>query len=243
MDNRLHESIFLELQKGILKGKYPPGSRFPSERDLARRYNVSRSTIREAMGKLAKSGLVETRPQSGTYVSEYQTKASLDLLIEIMQRGGEVDSDILLSLMETRSVIELHAARVALENFSPDDIDYLKKIVTDEKANAENPELIAECDYALHQFIMQKSGNFVIQLIFNSFKPVYRFYTGYFFSMPGSIKKTIQQHEAFVRFAELKNMPAAVEKLAEALDYGKNRVVETLGIRHERKMIRLVAGI
>ena len=243
MNNRLHESVFLELQKGILKGEYPPGSRFPAERDLAQQYNVSRSTIREAMGKLAKSGLVETRPQSGTYVSEYQTGASLDLLIEIMQKGGEVDSDILLSLMETRSVIELHAARKALKNLAPEDISCLKKIIADEKSSVRNPELMAECDYELHQFIMQKSGNFIIQLIFNSFKPVYRFYTGFFFSMPGAIKKTIQQHEAFVRFAESKNMNAAVEILEEALDYGKNRVIEALGIRHERRKIRLVAGI
>jgi len=150
MSDRLSETIFTKLQKAIIVGDMPAGSRFPAERDLAEEFGVSRSTVREAVGRLAKSGLVETRPQSGTYVSDYQAKASLDVLIDIMQNGGEVDSDTLRALMETRLLIELHAVKMAVAAFTPDDECELRDIIGIEERSLSDPAAMAECDYRLH---------------------------------------------------------------------------------------------
>jgi len=120
---RLPEKIARNLEKAILKGEYPAGSRFPPERELAEQYRVSRSTIREAVGMLAQLGLVETLPQSGTYVGDYLTEGSLDLLLHIMKASETVDAEVVLSLMEFRRMSEVFAVRKAVGNARDGDLD------------------------------------------------------------------------------------------------------------------------
>ena len=63
--NHAFEACVEQLATTIRLGVYPLGSTLPSERDLAERLNVSRSTLREAMAALRQAGLVETRRGRG----------------------------------------------------------------------------------------------------------------------------------------------------------------------------------
>ena len=59
-----------KLARSILDGTLKPGSRLPAERDLMKRMEVSRSTIREALKSLEESQLIESRPGVGWYIKE-----------------------------------------------------------------------------------------------------------------------------------------------------------------------------
>jgi GntR family transcriptional regulator len=73
-------SVHDELRQGIDQGKFPPGTRLPSEPDLAAELGVSRATLREALRALEAEGLLRRRRGSGTYVAELPRVAnSLDL--------------------------------------------------------------------------------------------------------------------------------------------------------------------
>ena len=63
--NHAFEACVEQLATTIRLGVYPLGSTLPSERELAERLNVSRSTLREAMAALRQAGLVETRRGRG----------------------------------------------------------------------------------------------------------------------------------------------------------------------------------
>jgi len=227
---RLPETVALKLEKSILKGEFPSGSRFPPERELAERYGVSRSTVREAVGKLAQLGLVETLPQSGTYVSNYLTEGSLDLLLHIMKTSETVDADVILSLMEFRRVSELFAVRKAVAAASGEDAARLAEIVRREEDPAAGPLDVAECDYALHQLLVSLAGNLVLKLLFNSFRPVYRFYASFFFRLPGAVEVTVAQHRRFARAFARQDADRAVAVMEEALRYGEERVCDALEI-------------
>ncbi|MFC1848743.1 FadR/GntR family transcriptional regulator [candidate division CSSED10-310 bacterium] len=227
---RLSEKIALKLEKAILTGDYPIGSRFPPERELVERYQVSRSTIREAVGMLAQLGLVETLPQSGTYVSNFQTEASLDLLLHIMKHNDTVDTDVLLSLLEFRKLCEMYAVRKALANASNKDIKALRSIVEREYHSLNSPSEFADLDYSLHYTIICLAQNLVIQLVFNSFKPVYRYYTDIFFNLPEAIRVTVEQHKRLCQAFTDGDVEGAEQVMAEALDYGKDSVLKELGI-------------
>jgi len=58
-----------DLQGRIARGELQPGDRLPAFPDLCRQYGVSNITIRGALRHLVSTGLVETRPRSGVYVS------------------------------------------------------------------------------------------------------------------------------------------------------------------------------
>ncbi|WP_178130801.1 GntR family transcriptional regulator [Reyranella sp. CPCC 100927] len=64
----LYHIICLVLRDGIDSGRYKSGAALPTEDDLARDYNVSRVTVRRALGELANAGLIERRQGSGTFV-------------------------------------------------------------------------------------------------------------------------------------------------------------------------------
>ncbi len=67
---RRYRVIADTLREAILSAEYRPGDRLPTERDLAARYNVSRSCIREALLALEIQDLVHIKVGSGVYVSE-----------------------------------------------------------------------------------------------------------------------------------------------------------------------------
>jgi DNA-binding GntR family transcriptional regulator len=56
------------LEGEIKSGKYPAGSRIPTESELVERFEIARSTARPAAARLRELGLVETVPQRGSYV-------------------------------------------------------------------------------------------------------------------------------------------------------------------------------
>nr|WP_257000319.1 GntR family transcriptional regulator [Neobacillus jeddahensis] len=62
--------MFQTLKKDILEGKYKPGDRIPSEKELSDTYQISRITSKKALGKLVEVGLVHRKQGKGTYVSQ-----------------------------------------------------------------------------------------------------------------------------------------------------------------------------
>src|SRR5262245_54087579 len=69
MDRANHVFELAEhFERAILSGELAPGDLLPSERIISAQRKVSRSVVREALGRLASLGLVESRHGSGTKV-------------------------------------------------------------------------------------------------------------------------------------------------------------------------------
>jgi GntR family transcriptional regulator len=71
-DGPPYTRIATSLREKIESGDYPPGSRLPPHRELARTYHAAQETIRRAIAQLQAKGLVETRGQHGTFVQTRQ---------------------------------------------------------------------------------------------------------------------------------------------------------------------------
>src|SRR5450759_4487195 len=87
--SRLYEQIVQQVEDSILKGQLKPGDQLPAERDLAQRFGVSRTAVREAVKTLCEKGLVVAYSGRGTFVTNGTSQAirqSLDLMIRINQQ-------------------------------------------------------------------------------------------------------------------------------------------------------------
>ncbi|WP_231999314.1 MULTISPECIES: FadR/GntR family transcriptional regulator [Pseudomonas] len=105
---QIYEQVADEIRAGIINGVYLPGSRLPSERDLAQRFMVSRPAVREAIGALQNEGMVVTRLGSGTYVAERVMEQPS------MQGDSRSEADFSPnSVLEVRLLIEPAIARLA----------------------------------------------------------------------------------------------------------------------------------
>jgi GntR family transcriptional regulator len=97
------------LMSRIRSGEYPPGSRIPSEHQLAAAHNLGRPTVRQSIEWLARRGVLVRRRGSGTYVRELQQEVDLFSLdgtsASFRKRGLDVEIRLLapVALREIRS--------------------------------------------------------------------------------------------------------------------------------------------
>lgn len=85
----LSERILSDITERIVSGEWPPGSRVPFEHELAETYQCSRMTVNKAMTRLARSGLIERRRRSGSFVALPRSQAAV---LEIHDIKAEVDA-------------------------------------------------------------------------------------------------------------------------------------------------------
>jgi DNA-binding FadR family transcriptional regulator len=87
----LFEETVLRLGQAIKLGVVPPGERFPTERELAERLQVSRVTVREALRALEQGGLVEIRRgrHGGAYVLRGDVSQSRRRARKLVREMGE----------------------------------------------------------------------------------------------------------------------------------------------------------
>ncbi|MDI7860619.1 histidine utilization repressor [Rhizobiaceae bacterium n13] len=87
----LHERILQDLEANIVSGRWPPGHRIPYEHELTDQYQCSRMTVNKAVTQLMRSGLVQRRRKSGTYVTFPKGQSAVleiqDIPLEVEARG------------------------------------------------------------------------------------------------------------------------------------------------------------
>ncbi|MFD1745638.1 histidine utilization repressor [Rhizobium helianthi] len=88
-DGTLHSRILGDLEQKILSGEWPPGHRLPFEIDLAAHYGCSRMTANKVLTQLARSGMIERRKKSGSFVAQPVAQAAV---LEIHDIETEVRS-------------------------------------------------------------------------------------------------------------------------------------------------------
>ena len=115
---RLYLQIADQVRSLIAAGEFPPGSRLPAERELAKRFGVSRPSMREALIALEVEGYVDVRPGSGIIVTTPNSAAP----------DGSGDEGPL-EILRARSLIEGAIAAEVARDMKPKDIAALEQIL------------------------------------------------------------------------------------------------------------------
>lgn len=95
----LYEQIKTYIVQGIQDGRYRPGERIPSERELAEQLGVSRLTVHHAIKGLQQAGLLVAQVGRGTFVSPRPLNQQLEALTSFTEdmrlRGNAPSSEVL----------------------------------------------------------------------------------------------------------------------------------------------------
>jgi GntR family transcriptional regulator, transcriptional repressor for pyruvate dehydrogenase complex len=150
------EEITDRLITTIAIGEILPGSRLPAEREMAALLKVSRSTIREAIGRLAAIGLIEIRRGrlGGAYVTTSWTEASArSVQRTLLPRWEELEQ-----LFDLCALVEATVARAAAERRSDTDLIAIRAAL-DSFANASSQAEEQSTDQVFHHAIRQATRN------------------------------------------------------------------------------------
>ncbi len=124
---KLSDVITEQLESMILDGSLLAGQQLPPERELAQEFDVSRPSLREAIGNLQARGLVERKQGGGTFVSRDLNAAMTDPLMALISRRPETQFD----LLEFRHALEGMAAYYAALRGQPEDYQALRSALED----------------------------------------------------------------------------------------------------------------
>jgi GntR family transcriptional regulator, transcriptional repressor for pyruvate dehydrogenase complex len=144
------------MMTAIAIGEYLPGDRLPSERDLAQTLQVSRSTVREAIGRLSAGGIVDIRRgrQGGAYVRESWTEASAEAVRRtLLPRWEEMEQ-----LFDLRCLVEGMVARAAAQRRRAADVRRLRAALA-QFAAADTHQEKHDTDIGFHQAVLAATRN------------------------------------------------------------------------------------
>lgn len=193
----LAERVFHQLQRAIVRGELPPGTRI-TEPDLSSHYGISRGPLREAMRRLETYRLIERVPHVGARV----VKLSMDELLE---------------LFDVREALESMAARLAAKSMTAEEIAGLRELLAfherQEDLSSGEAYYQREGDLDFHYRIVQGSHNrMLMTLLCDDLYYLVRLYRTQFSAKGSRPQRAFVEHHRIVDAIE-----AGDAELAELL--------------------------
>ncbi|WP_439110153.1 FadR/GntR family transcriptional regulator [Lentibacter sp.] len=245
---KLSRAVVRQIEQLVLRGILRPGERLPSERELADKLNVSRPSLREAIGELQERGLLTAKASSGVYVADVLGSAFSDALIELFSSHEEAVFDYLAFRRDLEGIAAERAARLASEtDLKVINQAYERMVKADKRTGAQKE---AELDAAFHMSIIEASNNVVMlhmmRSIFDLLKEGVFYNRARIFQQNATREDLLTQHSAINDALQARD-PArarqAVEShlnfvnaaLADQIKSDKNEDIARLRFEHDRE--------
>ena len=206
----LRDVVFKKLRRAILLEELKAGERLTEIR-LADRLGVSRTPIREAMRKLELEGLVVMVPRRGAVVAKISEKNLRDVL-------------------EIRRVLDMLCARLACERMSEEAKEKLNTACQDFEEAVKSGDLrdVAQKDVALHNIIIEATGNLTLQkMLDNLAEQMYRYRVKYL-KDDSQYQTLSREHRAICKSIMSGDQETAVRLAKEHIDNQETAIIRQL---------------
>lgn len=213
--SRLYEQIVHQIEESIVKGVLKAGDQLPAERELAQRFGVSRTAVREAVKALREKGLVEAYSGRGTFITDGTTQAvrqSLDLMAKIGQPEGSTH------LAEVRAILEPEIAALAAVRVQESELATMREAVAVMDKSGQDPEAYIEADLDFHLALAEGAGNPLILSLLDSIVGLLREQRLRIFRVSGGPERGQIHHKRILEAVERHDSTKAREAMRAHLD-------------------------
>jgi DNA-binding FadR family transcriptional regulator len=174
---RTSERVAEAIRRTILAGRFRPGEVLPPERTLAKRFDVTRNTVREALRVLETARLVSIRHGSGVRVRDYLNSTGLEFLAALFGSDAVDRQALLADVAVARTVLGMAMCAHAIDRVSLDALGAFEEAVADLEAESvkpvPNPATLQALDFSIHNRLVRAGGNRAFILLHNSLRHVY----------------------------------------------------------------------
>lgn len=180
MARKQTDSIADDLEAMILEGVFDDNQRL-DEVQLAKRFSVSRTPVREALQRLTQAGLVEQRPRRGVFV----------------RQPGAIE---LLEMFEVMSELEAACARYAASRISEEALEELREAneKCEQAVREQDPDRYYLENERFHHIIYAQSGNGFLEAeasrLYRRLKPFRRLQL----RLRGRLRQSMAEHESIL---------------------------------------------
>lgn len=156
-----HAHLVDRLGRMIVSGEIGRNGVLPREDELAERFSVSRTVIREATKTLQALGLITTGPRVGSRIQPLASWRLLDQQVMEWISDADMASGFERDLMEVRVMIEPSACAFAAERGSPDQVAAITAALADMDTAPDRTAHVA-ADFRFHDAILRASSNILL---------------------------------------------------------------------------------
>jgi GntR family transcriptional repressor for pyruvate dehydrogenase complex len=232
----LAKQISENIRSAIMDGSLKVDDQLPTEEVLAKKFKVSRPTIREALKRLAAQNLIRSRrgPTGGTFVnrpSQEELRSSMTGAAMLMVSMGEFS---LSEIAEARRELELPCCRLAAERREEEHLLTMVQEIETQKDPVTTDEEFCASDVRFHRALVDATGNpvmkFVMFAVIEALQPatnlvIFRF---------REREKILTQHELIYAAIKAQNANVAAKALAEQMNYLCEQYAEAQEWRRDR---------
>ncbi|MBQ0018053.1 MAG: GntR family transcriptional regulator [Clostridiales bacterium] len=201
----LSTSLYLDIQHDILAGELPPGTKL-IEQTICKKYNVSRTPVREAFRQLEADGLIENIPNRGAFVIGLSKRDISDMF-------------------DLRNLFEVQAVEWAILRMTADEIDALKETVEfmEFYTLKDDAEKVLAFNSQFHSLIYAGTKDRLLQKTLTAYQTYLkhsapaRTYTGEY------LATILEEHKAIFEAFEIKNVAAGRKAMEHHMENSKLR--------------------
>jgi len=217
------DKIIKQIRELITTGQLEPGDKLPSERKLAEKLGVGRTSVRDAIAKLEFYGILKTMPQSGTVVAGIGISALEGLISDVLK----IEESDFEALVETRTLLETQAAKMAAQRRTTDDIIQLKNALDAYERKVKNGLPAVEEDLLFHLKIAEAGRNTVLKSLMMIITPdIVKNFTKLDVCKDGRFYRSLEEHKIILEYIvdQKPDLAAAAmrEHLKDVMDYSQN---------------------
>ena len=215
----LYEQVADTLEQAIVRSD-DTVKKLPSEQELSKRFEVSRTVIREALKVLKERGLIRARNGEGSYISKPGTNTVSNVVNRLVQMDNISNEDI----HGIRIILETAAVRLATINAVREDIEHLEYTVQEMSAHPLSTEKRIIFDSEFHKTIAHASGNKLLETFVEVMTFLLRDYMIKGFPGPASIKQVINYHKKITEAIKNRNPDDAEKAMCNHLASARENV-------------------
>jgi GntR family transcriptional repressor for pyruvate dehydrogenase complex len=208
----------------IMNRVWKPGDRIPSEKELADRFGVGRSTIREAIKSLVILGVIDARPGDGSFIRE----ATSDLISGAFQWGLLLTEHNLGDLVDMRVLIEVECAGRAATAEDPGVAATLLQLCERMSEERSRPQLFMSLDNLFHVTIAAAARNGLYLNLSKTIQSLVGVWYSQTFQLERTKAATLDEHFAIATAIQAHDEKAAREAMRQHIRRAGERLYRIL---------------
>jgi len=223
-EESLSHKVENQIRDAIRQKVFQPGDKLPGEFELSEKFGVSRTAIREALRMLSGRGLVDIRKGSGVYVAEMGMDTVVEPFYDLLEMN--CGAGALLHILRIRLFMETENTRIAVQNCSDEDVEYLEEKYNQMVTHKDDIKKNIENDLKFHRRIAAATKNPLIPIIM---EPIFQLLQKY---IPSDYKPThdkeitIKFHRDLVKHFKNRDAEAAADTMHEHLTFAEKHIVQ-----------------
>lgn len=201
----LSQQVLTSIIDYVRSNQLRVGDRLPTEGEFAQRFQVSRTSVREAMKVLNFNGAVESIPGKGAFIRE----PMLNFLLNNDEKLVDQANASIAQVMEVRLAVELLAVELAIKRAAPEDLDRIQESIEEMRAASASGQPWTWESPAFHVRIAESTKNPLVVKLMESYTDTVARYCETMETFHVEAEEHIRSHQAILDAIRAKDLQAA----------------------------------